>query len=55
MEVVRVECIATYDPKIIRVTVLGGSAIQYSIDIPQPLYPDIAARLGWPTDPCAGM
>ena len=55
MDLVKVECIATFDPKIIRVTLLSNTGLQYAIDIPQPLYPDIGAPLGWPTDPCAGM
>ena len=55
MNVISVECIATFDPKIIRVTIGNPNQPVYVIDIPEPLYPDIGAALGWPTDPCAGM
>ncbi len=50
-EVIKVECIETFDPKIVRVTV-NVLGIPYSIDIPSPIYPDISAPLGWPTNPC---
>lgn len=54
MELISVECIDTFDPKIIRVSLLANTGLAYTLNIPQPLYPDIGAALGWPTDPCAG-
>lgn len=51
MEVISQECIDNFDPKIVRTTVrIAG--IEYSFDIPSPIYPEIAAPLGWPTNPC---
>lgn len=51
-QVIKVECIDTFDPPIVRVTVnvLGQ---EYSIDINSEIYPDLSSTLGWPTNPCA--
>ncbi len=59
-EVLSVECIDTFDPPIVRVTVrvpvpdLSGGLIgrEYSIDINSEIYPDLSTSLGWPTNPC---
>lgn len=54
MEIVSVECIDTFDPKVIRINVLLPNGLSYSFDIPEPIYPALAPQLGLPTDnPCA--
>lgn len=51
-DIVSVTCLRDYDPKIVRVRVKVSTTIFYDVDIPEPLYPDIGAALGWPTNPC---
>ena len=52
-QVISVECIDTFDPPIVRVTVRVLTQ-EYSIDINSEIYPDLRESLGWPTNPCAG-
>lgn len=54
MELISVDCIDTFDPKVVRVTVRAFGGEIYSFDIPSPLYPEIGAQFGWPTNPCTG-
>jgi hypothetical protein len=52
MELISVDCIDTFDPPVVRVTVRAFGGEIYSFDIPSALYPEIGAPLGWPTNPC---
>ncbi len=54
MELISIDCIDTFDPKVVRVTVRAFGEEIYSFDIPSPLYPEIGAQFGWPTNPCTG-
>lgn len=49
--VVTVECVDTFDPKVVRVFV-HADPVWYGFDIPSNLYPSIALINGWPTNPC---
>ncbi|MEH3109022.1 MAG: hypothetical protein PGN22_02825 [Agrobacterium cavarae] len=51
LEIVTVECIDTFDPPVVRVTIQKGD-IYYAVDINSEIYPDLAPVLGWPTNPC---
>lgn len=51
IEFVSISCITEFDPKVVRVELKLGE-IYYGIDIPSPLYPEIGAQFGWPTNPC---
>ncbi len=53
MQVISVQCIDTYDPKVIRVILLQDTGLQYTADIPEPVYNSIFGALGWPPNPCA--
>jgi hypothetical protein len=51
MDLITVECINDFDPKLVRVTV--HTPVQdYSFDIVASDYAAVATTLGWPASPC---
>jgi len=50
-EVISVECIDTFDPKVIRVRFKVG-AVDYALDFPCELYTGMQAQFGFPDNPC---